>query len=68
MAAIAASPESDSVFTANCDGEIKEWGAKDGGFRQMTVATVSEEDKYNSKAILYPAKSGIVNCDPFCRV
>ena len=68
MAAIAASPESDSVFTANCDGEIKEWGAKDGGFRQMTVATVSEGEKYNYRAILNPTKSGIENCDPFCRV
>ena len=40
MAAIAVSPEGDGVFTANCDGEIKEWDAKDGAFRQMTVLTV----------------------------
>ena len=33
VAAIAASSESGSVFTANCDGEIKEWSAADGSFR-----------------------------------
>ena len=39
----AATTEGDSggsVFTANCDGEIKEWGAGEGAFRQMTVLTV----------------------------
>ena len=42
VSAIAASStEGNSVvFTANCDGEIKEWGSNDGGFRQMTILTV----------------------------
>ena len=46
VSAIAASTtEGDGrVFTANCDGEIKEWGAGDGAFRQMTVLTVRERD------------------------
>ena len=29
-----------AVFTANCDGEIKQWDAGDGKFMQMTLATV----------------------------
>ena len=49
-AAAAATTEGDSgsVFTANCDGEIKEWGAGDGAFRQMTVLTVK---RYKIEAI-----------------
>ena len=37
---MAAHADSGAVFTANCDGEIKQWDAKDGSFMQMTVTTV----------------------------
>ncbi len=30
----------DSVFSACCDGEIKEWAPDDGAFRNMTVVMV----------------------------
>ena len=53
VAAIAVTPEGDGVvFTANCDGEIKEWNARDGGFRQMTVLAVRKK-----KILLCESKS-----------